>query len=732
MTLVAGTDHGIPPRADAADRRQPVPWRKRGDLIIRQQDSGAWIVKDPLSLSYSLLNEQEMAILRMLDGSKSFSDLLRLLQAAWPQESFEREDITELLSQLVHNQLVVATSVHRPSGRSVSSPANPIKLLFGLTRLLRIRFRLLNPTQLLEKLHPLAMLMFSRGAAVVFSLLLLIAAILAILRFDQLISSLPGPRDFFGPDNMLLLLISFVFVKTMHEVGHALAARRFGAECHEAGVMLLLLTPLLYTNVTDAWILNRRSRLIITAAGMLMELALASIAMVLWFAAAPGLMKALLANVMILCTVGTVLFNANPLLRFDGYFLLIDAVGEPNLAQRAAARIQTMTEDLLLGKVTHQNHHSGWFVPVYGICAGIYRFILTAAILVMLYNFFDQWNLHVAGVALMSVAAVSMVIAPLIHTAGGVVVALFHRPNRIRRAVRASIILLIVIGSLFVPLPHSILVPAVVEPAGVPVFATLSGEFSSSAEYGASVSPGEAIAVLQNIPLRRELVRIAGDVRTQEARIRALELNRSGNSAAGIPEAKSILETAQQRLQQYESELERLIVRSPMRGILLPPRSVPLSDDEQSLSGRPGHPLDPRNHGCRIEDGTLLGYVCDPLETEILMTLTNDQRQMIRSGQDANFQSSGNPVRVLGGSVKRMASLEIREIPVELTAAGLVAPLAAARPGEDTRRWQAVFTAVVPADGIRPPLYSTGFVRVHVESVSLAGRLSRFLAEAFD
>ena len=171
-------------------------------------------------------------------------------------------------------------------------------------------------------------------------MLVVVAIAMVFLRFDQLAHNLPGPWDFFGPDNLLLLLATFVVVKTLHEMGHAFAARRFGAECHEAGVMLMMFTPLLYTNVTDAWILDRRSRLMITAAGMLVELALASVATILWFAAAPGILKAMLANVMVLCTIGTIVFNGNPLLRFDGYFLLTDLAGLPNLSQRASHRLQ--------------------------------------------------------------------------------------------------------------------------------------------------------------------------------------------------------------------------------------------------------------------------------------------------------------------------------------------------------------------------------------------------------
>ncbi len=730
-------DPSDPQSLSTANTRSVIPWRRRADLIVKQQDSGAWIVKDPLSLSCSLLDEKEMAVFRLLDGTRSIQELLATLHAAWPDDDLEKNDIEHLIGQFVHNQFLLRTNASvlptNPSGANPSGSNTNAKwlALFRISSLLRIQIPLVNPSRLLTAAEPLIARIFSPATAMAFAALVTTAILMVVLRFDWFVSHLPGPWDFFETDNLLLLFATFIAVKMMHEVGHAFAARRFGAECHEAGVMLLLFTPILYTNVTDAWMLDRRSRLLITAAGILVEVSLAAIATILWFFAAPGVFKALLANVMILCTVSTVLFNGNPLLRYDGYFLLTDTLSEINLAQRASRRMQMFFENILLGRRDDDITEETWFVTAYGLCSAAYRTLLTFTILVMLFKLFDHWNLRIAGILLMVAAAYSMVATPMVAAMTGLLAELFDRDRRGWRAFRASIVATILLVCLFIPLPHTVVVPGVVEPAGTPIFATLSGELVESAAYGQVVSPETVVAVLNDLSLRKQAEHLVGEVRMHESRIRAMELSRNATLAAQLPEAKQLLAAASKRLAQFEEEEKRLTVRGAVRGQLLPPRAISNSLDDQVLSQWRGCPLEIRNLGAKIEEGTLLGYVCDPMEVEILVTLPNDQRQLVERGQMAAFQSNGNPNLVLQGTMHQLASLEIDEVPAELTAAGLLAPITSTRQGVVDRHWQATLRGVVPSSHNRPPLYSTGWVRIQVAPSSLASRFASMLRTTF-
>ena len=722
----------LQPSSQQRHESPPVEWRQRCDLIIRPQDSGYWIVKDPLSLSYTMLSEQEMAILRHVDGTRSIADLLGLLNSAWPQREFTREDVEDFLAQLIQNQLVVRTSTSRiPAGTRTTIPATA-KAGFRIGSLLRFQLRLIDPTPYLNRLEPIIRRLFSRESGFALMVLVVVALAIVFLRFDQLAKNLPGPWDFFGPDNLLLLLASFVIVKTLHELGHAFAARRFGAECHEAGVMLMMFTPLLYTNVTDAWILDRRSRLMITAAGMLVELTLASVATILWFAASPGIFKAMLANVMVLCTVGTIVFNGNPLLRFDGYFLLTDFAGLPNLSQRASHRLQQFWSFLLLGRTEVRADREPPFVLAYGICSGIYRISLSLAILLMLYHLFDHWNLRIIGLALTTMATASMIALPLFSSFSSLLAEILHQKQRGYLLMRSCFILALLAAGLFVPLPHSVIVPCVVEPVGRPIYATMSGELKSSAVYGQIVAPGDVLAVTSDLKLLQGRAHLQGEVKLLQTRVRAYELDRTGTQSALLPEARKMLDSAQRRVDQFEAELKRLATTSPTNGLLMPPRATPLPEDKSSLNKLHGCPLDPHNLGAFIEEGTLLGTVGDQATVELVLPVNSAERQLLREGQHVELQPTGNPQLKFSGTILQMPTLESTEIPQELTAAGLVPPLTAAKPGEDTRRWQVVCQAVIPEGSSPPRLYSTGHVRVTVEPASIITRLLRFLNVAFE
>lgn len=737
-------------RRNQRDLTPFVPWRCRSDLIIRREGSGSWVVKDPLSLRYSLMTDPELCILYLLDGSRSFQQVCRILRRRFPSESPEIEEIRDFVAQLIQNQLVVPArqraTFQRTGQRSKSLWSVPGQVLRGINRTLRIQIPLLNPTGYLSMADPLIQKLFSRRTALVLAVLWGTAALMAGLRFEQLVRQLPGPWDFFGPDNLLLLLTTFVVIKLMHETGHAFAARRYGAECNEAGVMLLFLTPILYTNVTDAWMLNRQQRVFITAAGMVVEISLAAIATIFWFFAAPGMIKSLLANVMVIGTVGTVLFNGNPLLRYDGYFLLTDLAGRPNLANRAADRVQIFLESLLLGFTSpaeRRPDHDDWFLLTWGILSSAYRIVLTVAILIMLCGLFDRWNLHIAGVLLAWAVGISMVVVPFTMFLAGMVAEAAGHSDGLRRLARASLIVMVLVSTLFIPLPQSITLPAVAEPVGVPVYATLPGTLESAMEYGYPVDDGVTIATLKSLSLQQDELQIAGEVHRSEVLVQTLERLASNGGADRIPEATAALQAARDRQSRFQRELARLTIVSPTGGVLLPPRKSGEENpaDDDSLISWSGWPLGSRNLGCALEEGTLLGFVGDPRDVEVLITLTQNERRLVEKGQRAVFQFHGAPGVILEGRVQRMAELDVREIPEELTAAGLSPPVMAEThysPGNgassvhsDRRRWQAIVKCTFREGAPMAIWYSPGQVRVELEPASAAFRIRRFFQQSF-
>ncbi len=177
--------------------------------------------------------------------------------------------------------------------------------------------------------------------------------------------------------------------KILHEFGHGLSCKHFGGECHEMGVMILVLTPCLYCNVSDSWMLpNKWHRAAIGAAGMYVEVVLASICTFIWWFSEPGLLNYICLNMMFVCSVSTILFNANPLLRYDGYYILTDILEIPNLRQKATTILSRKLGKWCLGLEPPDDpflpqRNQGLFA-LYTVAAAVYRWVVLFSILYFL------------------------------------------------------------------------------------------------------------------------------------------------------------------------------------------------------------------------------------------------------------------------------------------------------------------------------------------------------------
>ncbi len=143
-----------------------------------------------------------------------------------------------------------------------------------------------------------------------------------------------------GAGNLVLLYLGLIFIKTVHEFGHAIFCRKYGGEVHVMGVMLMIFTPMPYVDATSSWSFRERyKRVLVGAAGMIVELFVAALATFVWAKTAPGTLHSLAYNMMFVASVSTLIFNINPLLRFDGYYILSDLIEIPNLNQRATGQL---------------------------------------------------------------------------------------------------------------------------------------------------------------------------------------------------------------------------------------------------------------------------------------------------------------------------------------------------------------------------------------------------------
>ena len=260
-----------------------LPIRMRPDLRAKQQRYQGriyWVVKDPVGLQYYRFEEEEFAILQMLDGKSSLDEISDRFERDFPPQTIRIEELQQFIGMLHSSDLVITDAAGQGTQLKKRRDEKVVQQRWAtLANILSVRFKGIDPERLLNFLHPLVRWFFSVPAMIVCCLFALSALTLVLVQFETFHSRLPSFHTFFAAKNWIWLGATLAITKVLHEFGHGLSCKHFGGECHEMGVMLLVMTPCLYCNVSDSWMLpNRWHRAAIGAAGMYVELVMASIA----------------------------------------------------------------------------------------------------------------------------------------------------------------------------------------------------------------------------------------------------------------------------------------------------------------------------------------------------------------------------------------------------------------------------------------------------------------------
>jgi putative peptide zinc metalloprotease protein len=720
---------------------------RRGDLqaeslLVRGQRW--WRIKDPLRLHFWQFGDEEYFLWSQLEGGVSLAELQQRFQRRFAPRRIELPQLHQFLGTLHREGLVFSTTGGQADVLlEREDRQRAMRRVQWLTNLLAIRFRGVNPTRFLEWLYPRVAWLFGPWFLAACSILVLSALLLAVVEANQILARLPRAQEFLTPGNLVWLAATLAAVKVGHELGHALTCRHLGGRCHELGVMLLVFTPCLYCNVSDAWLLpSRWRRMAISAAGMGVEWTLAAAATWLWWFSEPGLFSTLCLNGMVICSLNTLLFNGNPLLRFDGYFLLSDALDLPNLRQAGDEWLRDRAGHLIFGNSDPQGsslaHDRRLLVAAYGSASFCYRWCLTVVIWWLVYHWLAELGLAIVGTGVVFVSAVAMVGQAAWN--GWETWSAAWRERRVRRgratlSLTAAVAVLAVIALL--PLPRSVTAPVTIRPAdAATVYVTRPGTMLQAVEPGSRVESGEPLAQLQDSRVEQELLRLSGERDVLRRQIESLTRQQVHDLRTGVASAAGQLRTVEQqladvlaRLDQKLADREELTIRSPRGGIVLAPRSVSTLRHPDELRQWEGSPLEARNRGCFLEPGNVLCLVGEPGRREALVVVDQSEIDQIRTGQVVVVQLDELPLANLQGSVASIAELSTTSVPPEFAARGL---LPVAVEGGEPRLLQTCYEVTVSLPAGRPvPLGAAGRAKIRVKSQPLAGRLYEALCRTF-
>lgn len=718
-----------------------IPWRRRADLVVRPRrvaGQSHWILKDPVALRYYTLREEEYFVWSRLNGAAIPEVLCRSFAERFSPQVLSLQELLRFVKELAATGLVVADHLGSGSWTEDRRQQQARWRRLAAVNPLAIRFRGVDPDWFLDLLVVWLGGVFSRAGVLAGLVLVLSAVLLWWTHAEEFARRWPEELAQWTVRDLVSVAGVLMVVKIAHELGHGLACKRFGGEVHEIGVLLLVFTPCLYCNVTDAWLLpSKWQRMAVGAAGMWVELLLASAAGWLWWASAPGWFHAACLQVVVICAASTLIFNINPLLRYDGYYILADWLDIPNLQQQAWSELKRHVMRWCGGLATPPpaDLPARWrcWLPWYAAISFVYRLVVIGLILWLVYAWLEPQGLARVAQAIALFTVVALLAGPLAQGQQTRTQSPAGRRltwNSLGRGLACAA----VVGLLAsVPVPARVRAPLLLEPADAQnVYVTVEGYLEWIVPPGSFVQAGEPIARLSNPSLLRELARLEGELQAAQLKLEHLERRRLTDpvGALQLPAARNIVADLEDRLRQRRSDLQRLTLLAEQSGTVWP---VPGRSRETTPSRLPGWSdslSDAKNRGCWLTAGTLVARVAREARFEAVAYLTAADLTRVTTGQEVNVivAAAGRPYR---GQLKELATEPTVYLSPAMTARLRLPALSTAQ--QQSRVVGVWYPARIELidQAVIPLVWGTGTAAIVVPPRSLGERFAAWLRETF-
>ena len=617
--------------ASELERRKSLRIRLRRDLAIDAQKYEGrtyYVIKDPISLRYYRLKENEHFLLQFLDGKHTLEDAQKAYEAQFRPDRLKLEDVEGFAQQLLTGGLAQNDSPR--AGKQLYDRRKKKKRsewIQTFTNILYIKIPVIDPDRILDRMLRTVGWIFSMWFFILSIGLMLSAIGLVGVNFAKFLDKLPDYHEFFTFGTVVNLWAALAVVKVIHEFGHGLSCKRFGGEVHEMGALLLCLSPALYCNVSDAWTLpSKWHRIIISSAGIYVELVIASIAVwVWWYTPSQPYINNMALALVVVCSVSTVVFNANPLMRYDGYYVLADWLEIPNLRERANRFLSNLVLEHCLGvEVQPESYMALWrrvLFVLYAIASYIYKWVVTFGIIWFFSAFLKPYKLEVVG-QMLAVAALASMFGWPIYRLGKNIYKRGRLPDmkRWRVVTTGVVVTAFVLFLVCVPLPlNKVRGKGLVEPQpefSVKMFVRYPGVLEKlNVRTGQRVEQGEELAVFRNIEVERRRGEAATNEGAHQKKAHAHETYRDSLSVGPARDAAQKEMTEEAGLRD-SAAVEKKGLEKVLREdlVLIAPRSgvvgqAPGIDDVGKL-----YEVNPDQPFCTIDEPRRL-RVCLPLVT---------------------------------------------------------------------------------------------------------------------
>ena len=596
--------------------------------------SPTWVIVDPVRGKYFQIGWAAFQILSRW-AARSAEAVLAQIHADTTCRA-TKQDVEGLLRFLYANHLMRDP----PQGgyrayAAQAEAARPQWLMWLVHHYLFFQIPLVRPDRFLRATLPFVEWLFSKSVAWIIALIGLAGMYLVSRQWDTFTATV---LHFFTPRGLALYTLSLAIVKVFHELGHAYTATRYGCRVPTMGIAMLVMVPMLYSDTSDAWKLtSRRQRAAIGAAGMIVECALAALAIFAWSFLDDGVARSLVFIVATTSLMVGAAINLSPLMRFDGYFVLSDWLGIPNLHERAFAFGRWQLRRLLLGldmpmpelAATAQRR----FLVCFAWAVWAYRFMLFLGIALMVYHYFFK----LLGLILFAIEIGWFIVLPIV---GELKIWWTFRGEIVecRRGWLFAGVLACVIALLFVPWSDRISLPAVLESTThATIYAPAPGRIVElAAEEGRRVVVGDRLVALESPALEKDMALTRNRIEVERLKVQRQFVDREE-----LAKHQVTLETLRARLSQLEGLLQQqqnLSLTTPIAGVV--------TDRAEAL-----------HVGQWINKELALAFVIDPAGEELHALAPETDVGYLHAGQSARFIPQGSDRPSLEAQV-----VEIRDI----------------------------------------------------------------------
>ncbi len=558
----------MPAPASVLSPQPPLP-ALRQDLTLRKgppDNNGAanWLIYDPVRHRYFQIDAAAFELLAIWRPIAAEEFIVHASQQLG--RDVEADELEHIVKFLQTSNLTDAAPggdarayAHQVAGTKRSLVSRTIH------NYLFFKVPLVRPQRFLAATLVLVAPLYTRACLYVVTALTLIGLYLASRQWEAFTTTF---MDFLSLEGAIAYGLSLIVIKTLHELGHAYTATRAGVRVNTMGIAFMVMMPILYTDVTDAWKLkSRRDKLAIAGAGLVVELAVAGIATFLWVFLPDGPMRSAAFVLATLSWIMSVAVNLNPFMRFDGYYLLADAWGIPNLQTRAFALGRWWLRETLFG-LRHAPpepfaRRTRKLLIAYAIGTWIYRLVLFLGIALLVYHMFFK----ALGVLLFAIEIIWFIGLPIWREfvewwkmRGGIV--------KSRRSLVTAGICAALVAIILIPWSGTVRVPAVAKfGQEFAVFAPRPAHIKAMAlADGAVVSKGTRLAVLKAPELEHQIRLTQQEISLVEARLRRIAGDRKDRSLRDV--LVSQMASHREKLEGLRKEAERMVLVAPFKGVI--------------------------------------------------------------------------------------------------------------------------------------------------------------------